>query len=110
MIDTCDCLLAVSEKQIQGAREADPKGGVTKSMDASRIESLSFEDSYARLEQVIQRLEEGDLGLEESIALYEEGVKLAEQCGRMLDDAELRVTQLVSGLEDQVDEVPFEEG
>jgi exodeoxyribonuclease VII small subunit len=79
-------------------------------MDASRIESLSFEDSYARLEQVIQELEAGDLGLEESIALYEEGVKLAEHCGRKLDSAELSVTQLVSGVEGQVDEAPFEEG
>ena len=78
-------------------------------MDTSRVESLSFEDSYARLELVVQRLEAGDLGLEESIAVYEEGVKLARHCGRQLDDAELRVTRLLSGVEDQVDEAPFEE-
>ena len=79
-------------------------------MDASRIESLSFEDSYARLEQVIQELEAGDLGLEESVRLYEEGMKLAEHCGHQLDSAELKVTQLLSTFTDRDQESPFDEG
>jgi len=67
----------------------------------SSIETLSFEDSYARLEEVIQRLEQGDLSLEESVALYEEGMSLAQHCGRQLDAAELRVTRLLSDTEEQ---------
>ena len=62
-------------------------------MDVKEIECLSFEDGYTRLEQVIHRLEAGELSLDESIALYEEGVCLARHCGRKLDDAELQVSQ-----------------
>lgn len=65
-------------------------------MNVEDIRSLSFEDSYDRLEEVIKRLEEGDLTLEESVALYEEGVRLAKHCGEKLDDAELRVTELLN--------------
>jgi len=60
------------------------------------LEMLSFEEGYDRLEQVIQQLENGDLSLEQSVALYEEGVQLARYCGHKLDDAEMRVTQLLS--------------
>ena len=79
-------------------------------MNPLGIETLSFEDSYARLEQVIQRLEAGDLGLEESVRLYEEGIRLAEHCSHQLDSAELKVTQLLSSVAEQGDESAFEEG
>ncbi len=62
----------------------------------SSVESLSFEGSYTRLENVIERLEQGDLPLEEAVALYEEGMSLARHCGRQLDAAELRVTKLLT--------------
>ncbi|NLX36463.1 MAG: exodeoxyribonuclease VII small subunit [Chloroflexi bacterium] len=65
-------------------------------MDKQVLETLSFEESYDRLEQVIQQLEKGDLSLEQSVALYEEGVQLAEYCGHKLDDAELKVSQLLN--------------
>ena len=76
-------------------------------MDKEKIEELSFEDSYARLEQVIEKLEQGDLSLEESVALYEEGMQLAEHCGRELDDAELKVTQLLSAVAADIDRDQF---
>ncbi len=72
-------------------------------MEREQIDTLSFEDSYARLEQVIQRLEAGELSLEESVALYEEGIQLAQHCGRKLDDAQLKVTQLLAAVADEVD-------
>jgi exodeoxyribonuclease VII small subunit len=65
-------------------------------MNGEDIRSLSFEDSYDRLEEVIKRLEDGNLTLEESVALYEEGVQLAKHCGDKLDDAEVRVTELLN--------------
>ena len=77
-------------------------------MDKEKIEELSFEDSYARLEQVIEKLEQGDLSLEESVALYEEGMQLAEHCGRELDDAELKVTQLLSAVAADIDRDQFD--
>jgi exodeoxyribonuclease VII small subunit len=61
---------------------------------ASDLETLSFEDAFQELEIVVQQLEEGDLPLEEAIALYERGMALAGRCGQALDAAELRVQQV----------------
>ena len=55
---------------------------------------LTFEQAYERLEAIVARLESGDLSLEEAVALYEQGRVLAQQCGDLLDAAELRVQQL----------------
>jgi exodeoxyribonuclease VII small subunit len=53
-----------------------------------------FEALYKRLEESVAKLEGGNLSLEESLALYEEGMKLARECQKLLQDAELRVTRL----------------
>ena len=67
-----------------------------------------FEPLHRRLEETVQRLEEGGLTLEESLELYEEGVKLARRCQELLQDAELRVSQLRGTLGAE-DEEPEEE-
>jgi exodeoxyribonuclease VII small subunit len=54
----------------------------------------SFEILYSELEEAVRRLETGDLGLEESLALFARATLLAEQCSALLDRAELRVRQL----------------
>ena len=59
-----------------------------------KAKSPSFEESYKRLEEVISRLDSGNLPLAESLALYEEGIKLAQYCEQQLDHAEIQVTQL----------------
>ena len=56
----------------------------------------SFEESFQRLEQLVQTLQQGGLTLEESLVLFEEGMKLARWCGEQLSAAELKVTQLRS--------------
>jgi len=76
------------------------------------IENLSFEEAFKELEATVHRLEEGDLTLEESIALFERGQALARHCGEKLDTAELRVSQLVPSNrqgEGSYEIVPFEE-
>jgi exodeoxyribonuclease VII small subunit len=55
---------------------------------------LSFEEAYRELEAAVRRLEEGSLTLDESIALYERGMRLARRCQAALDEAQLRVEQL----------------
>jgi exodeoxyribonuclease VII small subunit len=55
------------------------------------LEGGTFEVLYARLEEVAQHLEAGDLTLEESVRLYEEGMTLAEQCQALLTDVEQRI-------------------
>ena len=61
---------------------------------ASKDQKAGFEAQYKQLEAVVAKLEAGDLTLEESLALYEDGMKLAKACQELLRDAELRVTKL----------------
>ena len=57
-------------------------------------EERSFEQVYADLDATVQQLEAGGLPLEEAIALFERGMRLAQMCKTLLDGAELRVTTL----------------
>ena len=57
--------------------------------------TLKFEDAMARLESIVAELEKGDLPLDESMKIFEEGIRLSKTCLKMLDDAERRVEVLV---------------
>ena len=59
----------------------------------------SFEDSLLRLKEISELLEDEETGLDESIKLYEEGVKLAKQCYSTLAEAELKIKELKADLE-----------
>jgi len=61
-------------------------------------EPPSFEQSLARLDEIVHLLEEGQLGLDEALARYEEGVKLLRQGYQLLEKAERRI-ELLSGLD-----------
>ncbi|MCB2185784.1 MAG: exodeoxyribonuclease VII small subunit [Deltaproteobacteria bacterium] len=67
-----------------------------------------FEKSLERLEQIVDKLEGDDLTLEKSLELFEEGIKLAQACGRQLDEAEKRVTLLLKDKDNHLVEAPFE--
>lgn len=68
-----------------------------------------FETALARLEEIVQKLETGDLPLEQSLKLFEEGVKLSRQCNRQLDEAERKVEVLLKDKSGAVTAQPFEE-
>jgi len=61
---------------------------------ASKKVEEGFEALYRQLEETVSRLEEGGLTLEESLAAYEVGMKLASRCQELLQQAELKVTKL----------------
>lgn len=56
---------------------------------------LKFEKALSRLETIVAELERGELSLDESLKIFEEGVKLSKTCLKMLDDAERKVEILV---------------
>jgi exodeoxyribonuclease VII small subunit len=58
--------------------------------------AASFEDAYRELQQVIEQLEDGGLGLEDAVRLFERGSELVRVCQRIVDEAELRVTRLAA--------------
>lgn len=57
--------------------------------------ALKFEEAMARLETIVSELEKGDLSLDESLKIFEEGVKLSKTCLKMLDGAERKVEILI---------------
>lgn len=63
--------------------------------EEQRQQTPTFEDAVKRLTEIIERLERGDLPLEESIALFEEGVKLSAASQSRLDAAEKKVEELL---------------
>ena len=67
-------------------------------------EEPSFEEALERLDSIIETLQKGGLKLDESLALFEEGMKLAETCNLRLNEAELRITRLYSTLQQKTDE------
>jgi exodeoxyribonuclease VII small subunit len=66
-----------------------------------------FEDSIKKLESVVERLEKGDLSLEESLKLFEEGVALSATCKQELETAEGKVQMLIKQRDGSLKEVPF---
>jgi exodeoxyribonuclease VII small subunit len=72
----------------------------------------TFEENLSRLEEISTLLESEELGLDESISLFEEGIKLSKSCMTALKKAELKITELKSDLSEvtsEEDEENFEE-
>lgn len=68
----------------------------TESETEETIEELSFEDATRELEEIVQALENGHVALGESLRLVQRGRELSDTCARMLDEAELTLSQLAA--------------
>lgn len=68
----------------------------------------TFEQAMARIEEVVSRLEQGDVPLEEALSLFEEGTALMKQCSTQLDQAEQKVSKLLAGPDGAPVEAPME--
>ena len=71
------------------------------------IETMTFEEAVARLEQLVRSMEEGKLSLDDSLAAFEEGIALVRFCNGRLDTAEQRVRILMTGADGEVTDAPF---
>jgi exodeoxyribonuclease VII small subunit len=75
----------------------------------NEISALSFEDALRALEDVVRRLESGDVPLDESISLYERGEALRAHCQGRLDAAQARIEKIVAGPDGRANStVPFD--
>lgn len=72
------------------------------------MESLSFEEAYERLEAAIVALQDGKLPLEQALQQYQEGMKLAQHCNELLQQAELTVQQLSVGGSGTISVLPLD--
>ncbi len=70
---------------------------------------MSFEDKLKELEEIVDKLDGGNVSLEESIVLFEKGVKLSKACQRILNSAEKKVNVLMSDESGNVSKVKFTE-
>ncbi len=68
-----------------------------------------FEAALARLEEIVKELETGELPLEQSLKLFEEGIKLSRICNKRLEEAERRVEILMKDKAGNISAQPFEE-
>ena len=59
-------------------------------------ENKSFEQNMIRLEQIVRAMERGDVPLEESLKLFQEGTELVRSCGKLLDEAQLQVKKIMT--------------
>ena len=72
--------------------------------------NMTFEESMARLEQIVRTLERGEAPLDESLKLFQEGTELVSRCGKLLEEAELQIKKVIKtadgtpALEDFADE------
>lgn len=72
-------------------------------------EQGTFEEAFKELEGIVRRLESGEVKLDESLKLFEDGVRLARVCSSKLDAAEGRIRILLEGEDGSVKEEPFDE-
>ena len=70
----------------------------------------SFEQNMQRLEQIVRAMERGDVPLEESLKLFQEGTELVRSCGKLLDDAELQVKKIMTAPDGSPVEEAFDDG
>lgn len=72
------------------------------------ISKRTFEQSLARLEKIVDSLEQGEVPLENAIELYEEGIELSKECTETLSKAELKIKKLSKNLGGKIELADFE--
>ena len=68
----------------------------------------TFEENMQRLEQIVRTMEKGEVALEESLKLFQEGTELVRACGKLLDEAELQVSKITTNPDGTPVEVTFD--
>ena len=76
------------------------------SVEPAEIDTMSFEDALAELEQIVRRLEAGQVKLDEAIRCYERGARLRRYCEGKLDEAQQRVDRIVVGADGVISSRP----
>ena len=77
---------------------------------SGRKKSMTFEEAMERLKEIVAKMEDGQLSLEESLSLFKEGMDLSALCNHKLDDAERKVTIITKGEDKNVEEKKFISG
>ena len=76
---------------------------------AKKETKASFEQSLKRLEKIVESLEEGEISLDESLKMFEEGIQLSKACMDTLNKAETKIKQLTKDINGKIQLTDFEE-
>ena len=68
------------------------------------MDNMKYEDAVKKLEELVQRLEKGDMTLDETVACYDEATKISGYCEALLNNVKLRIEELRADKEDNADE------
>ena len=71
-------------------------------MGGGSSHKLTFEEAFSRLEEVVQRLEQGGLSLDDATGIYEEGINLGKLCSEMLTATELKISKIQTSYAEQI--------
>ena len=74
------------------------------------MKDMNFEEAMAKLDSEVKKLESGNMTLDESIAAYEEAIKLIRTCNEKLESAERRVRILTESADGSISDLPFDLG
>ena len=72
-------------------------------------QNKTFEESMQRLEQIVRAMERGDVSLDESLELFQEGTELVRSCNQLLDDAQLQVKKIMTAPDGSLVEEDFKD-
>lgn len=75
-----------------------------KTNDKNEIQQLSFEQAIERLTEIVEKIENGQVSLAESLEQYEKGMAMIKHCRGILLDAEKRIEQISGNLDEEIDE------
>ncbi len=79
-----------------------------ESQSTQELDTLSFEEAFCRLNEMAESLDDGGLSLADATARYEEGMNLVRRCNQLLDEAELKITNLKDSFSSNSDEEEWE--
>ena len=72
-----------------------------------KAKTKTFEEKMQRLEEIVRAMERGDVALEESLKLFQEGTELVRSCGKQLEEAKMQATKITAGADGAPQEEPF---
>ena len=72
-----------------------------------KAKTKTFEEKMQRLEEIVRAMERGDVALEESLKLFQEGTELVRSCGKQLEEAKMQATKVTAGADGAPQEEPF---
>ena len=98
-----------SDKTSPDKTSSDKASPGRSELGSSASDKINFEEALKQLEEIVNKMESGELGLEESLGLFEEGIRLARLCNKKLKAAERKIEILTKDEKGEMQAVPADD-